>query len=143
YTPVYGDGVYGRNAHPGHTVAIIDIATRQMVGTIDVSPYQAPHGIQVGADGTLYVTCDISRKVLVINPKTRSVEAAIDTEGTGHWIAVLPDSSKLYVASKDSKPYVSVIDLKTRKLIGRIPAPNGTEGIVASPDGKRVIAVDF
>jgi DNA-binding beta-propeller fold protein YncE len=37
---------------------------------------------------------------------------------------------------------VSVIDLKARKLIGRIPAPNGTEGIVASPDGKYVVAVD-
>src|SRR5580693_8583777 len=25
YIPVYGDGVYGRNPHPGHTIAIIDL----------------------------------------------------------------------------------------------------------------------
>ncbi len=142
YVPVYGDGVYGRNPHPGHTIAIIDLPSRQVTGTIDVSPYQAPHGIQIDAHGMIYVTCDLSRKLLVINPNTRMIEAAIDTEGTGHWGAVLPDGSKAYVANKNDKLYISVIDLKTRKLVGRIPAPNGTEGIVASPDGKRVIAVD-
>ena len=143
YVPIYGDGVYGRNPHPGHQILIIDLATRQMIGTIDVSPYWAPHGIQVDRAGTLYVTCDISRKLLVIDPKKRKVEAAIDTEGTGHWAAVLPDGSKAYVANKNDKPFVSVIDLKTRKMIGRIAAPNGTEGITASPDGKYVVAVDY
>ena len=143
YIPVYGDGVYGNNPHPGHTVAIIDVASRQVTGMVDVSPYEAPHGIQVDNNGTVYVTCDLSRKLLVINPKTRSVEAAIDTEGTGHWSAVLPDGSKAYVALKQDRRFVTVIDLKERKVVGRIPAPNGTEGITASPDGKRVIAVDY
>jgi YVTN family beta-propeller protein len=142
YTPVYGDGIYGNNAHPGHTIAIIDLASRAMAGTIDVSPYQAPHGIQVDAAGTLYVTCDLSRKLLVIDPKKRSIEAAIDTEGTGHWVAVLPDGSKAYVTNKNDRLFVSVIDLKTRRMVGRIPAPNGTEGVVASPDGKWVLVAD-
>ena len=142
YTPVYGDGVYGRNPHPGNTIAIIDLASRKMTGTIDVSPYQAPHGIQVDPAGMLYVTCDLSRKLLVIDPKKRSIEAAIDTEGTGHWVAVLPDGSKAYVTNKNDKLFVSVIDLKTRKMIGRVPAPNGTEGVAASPDGKRVLVAD-
>jgi YVTN family beta-propeller protein len=143
YTPVYGDGVYGKNPHPGHTIAIIDLATRQLVGNIDVSPYQAPHGIQVDAAGKIYVACDLSRKLLVIDPKTRSIEAAIDTEGTGHWIAVLPDASKAYVAAKNDRLFVAVIDLKKRSIIARIPAPNGIQGITASPDGKYVVANDL
>jgi YVTN family beta-propeller protein len=142
YIPVYGDGVYGRNPHPGHTIAIIDLDSRQVAGTIDVSPYQAPHGIQIDAAGKIYVTCDLSRKLLVIDPKTRTIEAALDTEGTGHWAAVLPDASKAYVVNKNDKLFVAVIDLKKRAIIARIPAPNGTEGIVASPDGKHVVAVD-
>src|SRR5215469_10669736 len=142
YVPIYGDGVYGRNPHPGHLIAIVDLASRKLTGTIDVSPYQAPHGIQVDQAGMLYVTCDLSRKLLVIDPKKRAIEAAIDTEGTGHWAAVLPDGSKAYVTNKNDKLFVSVIDLKARKLIGHIPAPNGTEGIVASPDGMYVVAVD-
>ena len=142
YTPVYGDGVYGRNPHPEHHVAIIDLASRKVTGMIDVSPYQAPHGIQIDDAGTLYVTCDLSRKLLVIDPKKRVIETAIDTEGTGHWVAVLPDASKAYVTNKTDRLFVSVIDLKARKMIGRVPAPNGTEGIVASPDGKRVLVAD-
>jgi YVTN family beta-propeller protein len=142
YVPVYGDGVYGRNPHPGHTIAIIDLGLRQIAGTIDVSPYQAPHGIQIDEAGTIYVTCDLSRKLLVIDPQTRSIVAAIDTEGTGHWSAVLPDASKAYVANKNDKLFVSVIDLKKRAIVARVPAPNGTEGITASPDGMYVVAVD-
>ncbi len=142
YIPVYGDGVYGRNPNPGHTIAIIDLTSRQVAGTIDVSPYQAPHGIQIDDAGKIYVTCDLSRKLLVIDPKTRSIEAALDTEGTGHWAAVLPDASKAYVVNKNDKLYVTVIDLKKRSIVARIPAPNGTEGIAASPDGKHVVAVD-
>ena len=143
YVPVYGDGVYGRNPHPGHTIAIIDLASRRVTGTIDVSPYQAPHGIQIDAKGTIYVTCDISRKLLVMNPQARKIEAALDTEGTGHWAAVLPDASKAYVANKNDRKFVTVIDLKKREIIARIPAPNGTQGIAASPDGKRVVVVDY
>jgi YVTN family beta-propeller protein len=142
YIPVYGDGVYGKNPHPGHTIAIIDLALRTVAGTIDVSPYQAPHGIQIDDAGTIYVTCDLSRKLLVIDPKTRSIEAALDTEGTGHWAAVLPDASKAYVVNKNDRLFVTVIDLKKRAIIARIPAPHGTEGIAASPDGKHVVAVD-
>ncbi len=104
YVPVYGDGVYGRNPHPGHVIAVIDLATRKMTGTIDVSPYQAP---------------------------------------PGHWIAVLPDGSKAYVANKNDRPFVSVIDIKARKMSGKIDMPNGTQGITVSPDGKRVLAVDY
>jgi len=143
YIPIYGDGVYGKNPHPGHTIAVIDLATRQVTATIDVSPYIAPHGIQVDSRGKLYVSCDLSRKLLVIDPKTRAIEAAIDTEGTGHWVAVLPDGSKAYVPNKNDKLFISVIDLKTRKMIGRIPAPNGIQGIAESPDGKRVVASDL
>jgi len=143
YVPIYGDGVYGRNPNPGHTISIIDLAAHKEIGTIDVSPYQAPHGIQIDSNGIIYVTCDLSRKLLVIDPKSRSIKAAIDTEGTGHWVAVLPDASKAYIANKNDKTYVTVIDLKTRKVVNRIEVGKGTQGIVASPDGKHVLAVDY
>jgi YVTN family beta-propeller protein len=142
YVPIYGDGVYGRNPNPGHEIAIIDLAGKQAAGTIDISPYIAPHGIQIDSRGLLYVTCDLSKKLLVVDPKKKSVEAAIDTEGTGHWVAVLPDGSKAYVVNKNDKLYVTVIDLKTRTVVARVPTPGGTQGIAASPDGKRVAVID-
>jgi YVTN family beta-propeller protein len=143
YVPLYGDGVYGANPHPGHQIVMIDLTARKVAGMIDVSPYQAPHGLQVDNNGTLYATCDLSRKLLIIDPKTRAIVSAIDTEGTGHWAAVLPDGSKAYVANKNDRMFVSVIDLKARKMVGRVPMPKGTQGITASPDGKRVLAIDY
>jgi YVTN family beta-propeller protein len=142
YVPIYGDGVYGRNPHPGHEIAIVDLAGRKLAGTIDIAPHRAPHGIQIAPNGTLYVACDLDRQVVEIDPHARKITGVLDTEGTGHWIAILPDGSKLYVANKTDKPFISVLDLKTRKMIGKIPAANGTEGIAASPDGKMVAAID-
>jgi DNA-binding beta-propeller fold protein YncE len=143
YIPIYGAGIYGRNPNPDHSIAIVDLVSRTLTGTIDVSPYIAPHGIQIDSAGTLYVTCDASRKLLVIDPKTRTIKDAIDTEGTGHWVAVLPNATKAYVVNKNDRPFITVIDLKARKVAGHIAVPNGTEGIAASPDGKRVLALDY
>jgi YVTN family beta-propeller protein len=143
YVPDYGAGVYGRNPKPGRSIAVIDLAARNVVDMIDVSPYQAPHGLQVDAKGLLYASCDLSRKLLVIDPKQRRVLAAIDTDGTGHWAAVLPDGSKAYVANKNDRRFVTVIDIFKRKIAGTVAMPNGTQGITASPDGKRVLALDL
>jgi len=143
YIPIYGDGVYGNNPHPGHIIAIVDLTTRTQTGTIDVSPAIAPHGLRVDAKGMLYAVCDLSRKLLVIDPKTKAIQASIDIEGTGHWLVVLPDGSKAYTANKNDRLFVSVVDLKAKKMTGRIAMPTGTQGIGLSPDGSRVIAADY
>ena len=143
YIPIYGDGVYGANPHPGHIIAIVDLTTRKQTGTIDVSPAIAPHGLKVDAKGTLYAVCDLSRTLLVIDPKARKVQASIDIEGTAHWLVVLPDGSKAYTANKQDRLFLSVVDLKARKMTGRIAMPNGAQGIGLSPDGTRVVAADF
>ena len=139
YIPIYGDGVINNNPHPGNVLLIVDIPSRKLSGTVDLSPCTAPHGIQVDAQGLLYVVCDISRTLVVVNPRTRRVEYTVDVEGSGHWLALLPDGSKAYVSHQGGAPFISVIDLKARKMIGRIPTTSG--GIVAAPDGKRVYAI--
>jgi DNA-binding beta-propeller fold protein YncE len=144
YVAIYGSGVYGHNPSPAHEIEIVDVAAHKIVGAIDVSPYRAPHGIQLDQHSdTLYVTCDLDRKVLAIDLKTRKIKKAIDSEGTGHWIGMLPDASKIYVVNKNDRPFISVIDLKSGKMTGKVPAPNGTQGIAVSPDGRTVVAMDF
>ena len=34
YVPIYGDGIYGRNPHPGHEVLIVDMQTRKVAASI-------------------------------------------------------------------------------------------------------------
>lgn len=142
YVTIYGPGVYGANPTPNHKILVVDLASRSVTDTIDIAPYVAPHGIQIDAQGLLYVTSEVARKLLVIDPKSKKIVDAIDTETSGHWVALLPDASKAYISSKDDKPYIAVIDLKARRIIRRIAAPRGTEGIAASPDGKHVAVAE-
>jgi len=139
YVPLYGDGIFGRNPNPGHEVAIVDMDGMKVVGSIDVSPYRAPHGIQIGPDGTIYVASDLDHKLLVIDPKARKVTRAVDTGGTTHWIGILPDGSKIYGTNKND-PFVTVVNL-TSGATSRISVPGGTEGVAVSPDGTRVIVM--
>ena len=140
YVPLYGDGIFGRNPNPGHEVVIVDMDSAKIVGSIDTSPYRAPHGIQIGPDGMVYVTSDLDRKLLVIDPKTRKMTKAIDTDGTTHWIGILPNGTKIYATNKND-PFVTVINLKTGAVASKISVPGGTEGIAVSPDGRRVIVM--
>jgi DNA-binding beta-propeller fold protein YncE len=143
YVPIYGPGIYNRNPEPGHELYVLDLAEQKVAKVIDLSPYRSPHGVQIDANGMLYVTAELDRKILVVDAAAGRIVDTIDHDGSGHWIAVLPDGSKAYVANKDDKLYVTVLDLATRKQVGTISMPRGTQGITASPDGKRVIAMDL
>jgi YVTN family beta-propeller protein len=143
YVPIYGAGIYGRNPEPGHELYVLDLAEQKVAKVIDLSPYRSPHGVQVDARGMVYVTAELDRKILVVDPTAGRIVATIDHEGSGHWLAVLPDGSKAYVANKNDKPFVTVLDLATRKQVATVPMPRGTQGITVSPDGKRVIAMDL
>jgi DNA-binding beta-propeller fold protein YncE len=141
YVPLYGDGIYGRNPNPGHEVLIVDMDTMKVTGSVDVSPYRAPHGIQLDSSGTVYVTSDLDRKLIVIDPKTRKMTKAIDTEGTTHWIGILPNGSKIYATNKSDPPFITVVDVNNGKIASRIQVPGGTQGIAVAPDGKQVIVM--
>jgi YVTN family beta-propeller protein len=143
YVPIYGPGIYNRNPEPGHELYVLDLGERKVAKVIDLAPYRSPHGVQIDARGLIYVTAELDRKILVVDGEAGRVIDTIDHEGSGHWLAVLPDGSKAYVANKDDKPFVTVLDLATRKQIGTVPMPRGTQGITASPDGARVIAMDI
>jgi YVTN family beta-propeller protein len=142
YVPIYGPGIYGRNPDPKHHLYVIDLTKRAVAKVIDLSPYKSPHGIQIAPDGSVYVTAELDRKIIHVDPERGRILDAIDVEGSAHWMAMLPDGSKMYVANKNDKPFVTVVDLKTKRIVARVPMPKGTEGIAASPDGRVVVAMD-
>ena len=82
----------------------------------------------------------ISIAMLVLDPKARKMTKAIDTEGTTHWIGILPNGAKIYATNKND-PFVTVVNLKSGTVVSKIPVPGGTEGIAVSPDGMRVIVM--
>jgi DNA-binding beta-propeller fold protein YncE len=142
YVPIFGDGIHGRNPNPGHVLCIIDLTKRAHVGDIDLRPYSAPHTLKLGPDGLIYITCENSAVVAVIDPETHKVVDAIDSGSTnGHRLIISPDGQRLYTENEEDGT-VSVIDLPKRKLLGKIKTPRPLAGIAISADGHTVVAVD-
>ena len=144
YVSIYGPGIFGNNPTPAQSIVVVDLETRKAVRTISVAPYFAPHGMMVAADGRLWVSCDASAKLIVIDPHKGVIDGAFDTGSTGsHWITITPDSRKIYISNKTAS--VGVFDIGRGELVRSISLPGakqGSEGIAASPDGKRVLVVD-
>jgi YVTN family beta-propeller protein len=141
YVPIFGDGIHGRNPNPGHLLLVIDCLARKHVHTIDLSPLSAPHTLRSAADGLIYITCENSGKVAVIDPATNRVVDTIESGSTnGHRLAIPRDSRRIYTDNEEDAT-VSVIDLPNRKLLGKIATPQPLAGIAVSDDGKTVIAV--
>ena len=116
YVPIFGDGIHGRNPNPGHTLHVIDLHKRTRVADIDLRPYIAPHTLKLGPDGLIYITCENSAVVAIIDPATNKVVDAIDSGSTnGHRLIISPDGQRLYVENEEDAT-VSVIDLPARKL---------------------------
>ena len=142
YVPIFGDGIHGRNPHPHHLLCIIDLAKHTHVGDIDLRPYIAPHTLRLGTDGLIYITCENSAVVAVIDRTTHKVIDAINSGSTnGHRLVISPDGRRLYTENEEDGT-VSVIDLRNRKLLGKIKTPRALAGIAISADGRTVVAVD-
>jgi len=141
YVPIFGDGIHGRNPHPGHLLCVIDLIKRTRAVDIDLRPYIGPHTLKLGPDGFIYITCENSAVVAVIDRETNKVVDAIDSGSTnGHRLIIAPDGQRLYTENEEDAA-VSVIDLPKRKLLGKIATPQPLAGITISPDGQTVIAV--
>lgn len=142
YVPIFGDGIHGRNPNPGHLLCVIDLKNRTHAADIDLRPYIAPHTLKLGPDGLIYITCENSAVVAVIDRSTNTVVDAIDSGSTnGHRLIIAPDGQRLYTENEEDST-VSVIDLPKRKLLGKISTPRALAGITISSDGRTVIAVD-
>jgi YVTN family beta-propeller protein len=142
YVPIFGDGIHGRNPNPQHHLCVFDLHKRALVTTIDLRQYIAPHTLKLGPDGFIYITCENSAVVAVVDRKTNKVVDAIESGSTnGHRLIIAPDGQRLYTENEEDAA-ISVIDLPKRKLLGKIATPRPLAGIAISPDGRTVVAVD-
>ena len=141
YVPIFGDGIHGRNPNPGHTLCIFDLAKEAHVGDIDLRPCIAPHTLRLGPDGLIYVTCENSGVIAMIDGSTHTVVGTIESGSTnGHRLAISPDGRRLYTENEEDAT-VSVIDLPRRKLIGQIKTPQALAGIAVTADERTLVAV--
>jgi YVTN family beta-propeller protein len=130
---------YGTGSAPGHTISMIDIASRKELRRIDVAPLSRPHGLAF-ANGKLYFTIEADKKIARYDPATDKIDWQFDTaQTTTHMVLPARDAKTIFTSNIGSDS-VSMIEQGANGQWTQtvIPVGKGPEGIDLSPDGKHV-----
>ena len=130
---------YGSGPAPGHTISMIDIASRKELRRIDVAPLSRPHGLAF-ANGKLYFTIEADKKIARYDPATDKIDWQFETgQATTHMVLPTRDARTLFTSNIGSDS-VSMIQQGAggQWVQTVIPVGKGPEGIDLSPDGKQV-----
>jgi YVTN family beta-propeller protein len=110
------------------SVSIIDVATKKVVGTIDV---QTKHSnrLKFTPDGKLVLISDLgSGDVVFVDVAGRKVVKRLHVGKNAEGILIPSDGGKAYVAAADDNKVV-IIDLKTLEKAGEIATGRGPDGM--------------
>ena len=143
YVPIYGNAGVGRPGTDGREIDIVDVRTKQRVGSIDLGRPVRPHKAVFGPDGMLYVSGELAHAILIVDVHKRAVVGEIPTGAKeSHMFCFSPDGSRIYTANVGDGS-VSVLDVKARKLITVIPLTKRVQRISVSRDGRWVFTSDW
>ena len=156
----YTGGYYHANDGRRTDILAIDPHARRILDVVDLFPEHGPHGLALDVRrGRLFVSVEGSdgdgkgnsdsdssgggdggeRRtggVVVVDADSREVIGRVDTGAPGpHWFAV-DAAGRIGVAANKEASFVSVVDLHTGALTGKIGVP-GSEGLAVAPDGSR------
>src|SRR6185437_11056092 len=115
FVPIYGDSGVGRAGTDGSSMAVIDLAAKKVIGSVDFGHGVRPHMPLVDpASGMLYVTTELDKAVTVIDPKTLKIVGQIPTgQDQSHMLVVTRDGKRGYTANVGPGT-VSVLDMPGR-----------------------------
>ena len=133
---------YGSGPAPGHTLSVIDLASRKELHRVDVAPLMRPHGL-FAADGKVYFTAEGSKAIARYDPATNRVDWQLSTgqEGT-HMIALSKDRNLIFTSNIGSGT-ISIFERKGNDWAGTVvQVGRGVEGFDLSPDGKQLWAAN-
>jgi YVTN family beta-propeller protein len=100
------------------------------------APYKTPLNLAVSPNGKeIYVTCEASRTVIVVDPQSRAKVAEIEVGGQPTDVTFHPDGSRAYVSNRLDDT-VSVIDTASRRVAATINVGDEPHGVLTDAPGK-------
>jgi YVTN family beta-propeller protein len=147
YVSNYGFGAY-------NTLAVVDLATRRTLPSIDLGPLRGPHGLTF-VGGRTWFTAEAAKAIGRYDPATHKVDWILGTgQNRTHMIYVSPDQQRI-ITTNVSSGTVSLIEQETIRM-GPPPGAhgsvrphkdwneivirvgNGSEGFDVSPDNREI-----
>jgi len=143
YVPIYGNSGVGKPGTDGRSMAVIDLASRRVVRTLDFAQPLRPHCAVFGPkNGLLYVTTELANSITVIDPKSLQIVSSIPTgQPESHMLAITRNGQRGYTANVGPGT-VSAIDLVAKKTLAVIPVSRQTQRICLSADDRWVFTAD-
>ena len=103
---------------------------------VEESRYKTPLNLAIRPDGReIYVACEASSSVVVIDTAVRRKAAEIPVGGQPQGVTFSPDSRRAYVSNRLDNS-VSVIDVPARKAVAVIPVDDEPHGLRTDRSGK-------
>lgn len=131
---------YGTGQAPGHTLSVIDIATRKEIHRVDVAPLEQPHGL-FAADGKIYFTAERNKIIARYDPATNRVDWMLGTgQDRTHMVALSKDHSLIFTTNVNSGT-ITIFDRAGNPPdwhANVVKVGPGAEGFDVSPDEKQL-----
>jgi YVTN family beta-propeller protein len=135
---------YGSGQMPGHTLSVIDVASRKEIHRVDLAPLSRPHGL-FSVDGKVYFTAEGSKAIARYDPATNRVDWLLGTGQDGtHMVSLSKDHNMIFTSNIGSGT-ISIFERvgaseDWRQTVVRVGP--GPEGFDVSPDGKELWAAN-
>lgn len=132
--------IYGLAGAPGNSIAVVDLAARKVVRTVDLGEYRRPHGAAFlpGSSSRVVVTSEASQNVVLVDVAEGRVISAVPTKHPGsHMLGVTADGKRLFT-SNVGWGGISEIGLEPPAFTRDLQVSAQTEGIAVAPDGSTV-----
>ena len=142
YVPVFGDDTQGHHPHAGHKIAVIDLRQRRISKFINLHPLISPRFGQLGRDGKVYLCCEKSAVVAVVDPHSDQLERTIPVPSHhAHRLALSPSGRKLFTDNEEDAS-ITVVDLceASGRVIDNILLHGPIAGLAASPRHPYLVA---
>jgi YVTN family beta-propeller protein len=101
------------------------------------APASTNHATTPGLKLRIVQTNMAGDNIHIIDPASNRVVSEITGIEANHGVAAAPDGSRLYVSNEADRT-VDVVDMKTLKVVKRIPLSGPPNNIAISKDGRRV-----
>ncbi|HTA71341.1 MAG TPA: YncE family protein [Bryobacteraceae bacterium] len=135
---------YGSGQMPGHTLSVIDIASRKEIHRVDISPLSRPHGL-FPVDGKVYFTAEGSKAIGRYDPAANRVDWVMGTGQDGTHMVVMSKDHNTIFTSNIGSGTISIFERAGSADDWRqtvVPVGHGAEGFDVSPDGKQLWAAN-
>ena len=125
---------------PQKTLSLIGLPAGDVIRTIDLGEYRAPHDVRWVDGSRVVVTSEANQALLLVNVESGAVERVFKTDaGVSHMLALSTDRTRLYCSNmRDGS--VSAFDFKTGQKIKDVKTGKECEGVGVTPDGRWVWA---